>query len=106
VGPMVLPWNPDLSRTEVGSAFRALVQNKLEGAHPAEEAAAEAVADLLNWSTDDQGGEVSLRGDGSQAGPIPTVDMNGRTYGDVEELAARLGRTVGWDPDSRTVSIA
>ena len=127
--PLVLPWNPDLSRVEVGASFRALVQNELEGAHPTEEvrpvtvvvggrpierafmtnggawAEAGTVASLLAWSVAAQDGEVRFSGADSPAAAVPAIELDGDTYVDVEDLAAALGRTVGWDPGSRTVSV-
>jgi hypothetical protein len=120
--PMVLPWNPGLSRTEVGEAFRALVQLALEGAAP-EETAREvivvlggrrigtarmedgrtwaptsAVARLLRWTTlraDAEG--VRFRGPGSPDALLPSLLVDDDTYVDIETVAAHMGRQLTWD---------
>jgi hypothetical protein len=128
--PMVLPWHPDLSRTEVGDAFRALVQLALEGAAPEETtrhvrvvlggrtigtalmddgrtwAPASAVARLLRWTVarvDADG--VRYRGPRSPGTLLPAVARDGDIYVDVEAVAAHLGRSLTWNHATGTVTV-
>ncbi|MGG5890094.1 peptidoglycan recognition protein family protein [Falsiroseomonas sp. HC035] len=128
--PMMLPWNPDLSKTEVGNAFRALVQSALEGGHPVEGvrevsvvvggkavgsafmadggtwAAAREIAHFLNWTVAEGEDDVRFTGVGSPPAPLPAIEMNGQAHVDIEDLTSRLGRKIAWDPASRTVTVA
>jgi hypothetical protein len=128
--PMILPWNQDMSRIEVGTAMRSLVQNELEGAHPIEDSGEVAVvvsgqkvgnafmtngstwADLddvaafLRWTANEDDKGVVFSGDSSPDVAVPVMELNGRTYVDIEDLAGKMGRNLSWNSRKRVVSVA
>lgn len=129
--PMVLPWDPNMGRTQIGTFLRSLVQNCIEcGDEPEEEIPASVtvlirgkkftdafisnenaflnVDDLtktFSWSVlaqvDD---DVSLDIEGKQH-TLPVLPQNGDSYVGVRELVAALGGKGSWDPKTRTVTI-
>ena len=127
--PMALPWDVGLSKTEVGNAFRALVQSHLDGPLPAEATQfvnvslkgkevgrvamtnggawvpAKAVAELFNWTTDEAEGEIRFKGARSPKHAIAVVEMDGAQCIDAEQLATRMGYSLEWDQRSRKVVI-
>ncbi len=68
-------------------------------------APAKAVAEFLNWTVSEGENEVRFAGAGSPAAALPAMEMHGQAHVDVEDLATRVGRTVAWNPASRTVTV-
>jgi hypothetical protein len=129
--PMVLPWNPGLSKTEVGEAFRSLVRIALEGEAPPEEvrpirltlrgreiapaflddggawAEAGALSAALGW-TQGESGATTLRftGAGAPSVALPAVEVPGEgRFVDVEDLAAALGLALAWNSENSALKV-
>jgi hypothetical protein len=130
--PMVLPWQPDMSRTQVGIFLRSLVQNfiergpgeeeeevpasvtilirgkKITDAFIANENAfvnADALEKAFGWTvTSRVGDDVSLDIEG-KAHTLPFMEREETVYVGVRELVAALGGKGSFDPATRTVTI-
>ena len=130
--PMVLPWQPEMSRTQVGTFLRSLVQNFVERGTDEEEeetpasvtllirgkkvtdafianenafASADALEKAFGWTvTSRVGDDVSLDIDG-KAHTLPFLEREETVYVGVRELVTALGGKGSWDPATRTVTI-
>lgn len=129
--PMILPWDPNMSRTQVGTFLRSMVQNFLEGgidepeetlasvtilirgkkftdAFIANENAFLNVDDLdktFSWTVLSQvDNEISLDIEGKPH-TLPIQMQNGDIYVGMRELVTALGGKGSWDPKTRTVTV-
>lgn len=126
--PMVLPWAPEMSRTQVGNYFRTLVQRALMGDEPIEgKATARLVvenrvvpvvlineeayaplrqlAEAMGWEVIQvDGRNAAIR---TESGPIALSisSVEGRGYVSCRDLAEVLHKRVEWDGSTRTVKI-
>jgi hypothetical protein len=129
--PMILPWDPEMSRTQVGSFFRTLVQNFLDRGEDATEETLASVTILLHgkkltdaftanenaflstaavdqafgWSVESQlGNDLVLQIDG-QDFTLPALERSDKLYFGIRELVAARNLKGSWDPKTRTVTI-
>lgn len=128
--PMVLPWNPEMSRTQVGTFFRSLVQNFIERGLEQEERLATVtvllrgkkftdafianenaflntaeVDRVFSWKvTSRLEDELVLSIDG-QPHTLPSLEHDGGLYFGLRELVTSLKVKGSWDPETRTVTI-
>lgn len=128
--PMVLPWNPEMSRTQVGTFFRSLVQNFMERGPEHEETPASVtvllrgksftdafianenafldsaeVERVFAWKVKSQmEDELVLEIDG-QLHTLPSMMHDGGLYFGLRELVTSLKVKGQWDPATRTVTI-
>ena len=129
--PMILPWDPNLGRTQVGMFLRSMVQNFLEGGLDEQEEVLASVTVLIrgkkltdafianenafinvddldkafSWTVVGQvENDLSLDIEGQQH-TLPFMAQNGDTYVGVRELVTALGGKGSWDPKTRTVTI-
>jgi hypothetical protein len=119
--PMILPWNQGLSRTQVGTMFRAMVQNFIDGPESGEEfatvqvvlrgrdlgripvanggafARSSDVARLAGWTLErfDEDQAVFRVNGASRA--FPGLVSGGESYVDSAEIARALDLTTRWD---------
>lgn len=125
--PLILPWNPGLSRTEVGTMFRAMVQNIIDGPGLEEQVAtvrlmfrgndlgqipvangggfvkSQDVANLAGWALkrfDADDAEFLVKG---QSVSFSAVLVDGESFVDCEEVASRLGVQMRWDEATDTI---
>jgi hypothetical protein len=125
--PMLLPWNPTLSRTEVGTMFRAMVQNHIDGPGLEEQVAkvrvvfrgndlgmvpvanggaladSREVARLAGWTLErfDED-DATFRIAGSLRS-FPALLVDGDSFVDCEEVARELGLQLRWDEATDTI---
>lgn len=126
--PMVLPWAPEMSRTQVGHHLRALIGQAMQGEEPAEppasatlslggqtfpvlmlnESASVAIRSLaegLGWSIRSiMGGQVQVDAEGKRIVLTSTL-VGGKGHVSCRELAQALGLPIEWDAASRTIRI-
>lgn len=126
--PMVLPWAPEMSRTQVGHYLRALVQRAMRGEEPEEppasatlslggktfpvvmlnESAYVAIRPLaggLGWSIRSAtGGQIRVDAGGKRIVLSSTL-VEGTGYVPCRELAQALGLPIEWDAATRTVRL-
>lgn len=129
--PMILPWDPNMSRTQVGTFLRSMVQNFLEGGTDEPEETLASVTVLIrgkrftdafianenaflnvddldktfSWTVLSQvDNEISLDIEGKPH-TLPIQSQNGDVYVGVRELVTALGGKGTWDPKTRTVTI-
>lgn len=126
--PMVLPWAPDMSKTQVGNHFRALVQRALLGDEPAENpssatlrigantlpvvmlnesayVAARPLAEGMGWSiASAKGGQLKVKTPDKTLTLASTV-IEGKGYVSCRELATALGLPIEWDATARVIRI-
>jgi len=128
--PMVLPWEPNLSRTEVGTMFRSLVQNCIEcGPEPEEELIRvtalvrgeefpdavltngssylkiRPIAEKLGWGLPRVGSDdLDLVVDG-QKHTLAFRRIGASGYVSTRALAEALGVAPSWDPSKRRVLV-
>jgi hypothetical protein len=127
--PLILPWNPGLSRTEVGTMFRAMVQNLIDGPGLEEQvgsvglifrgkdmgripvtnggsfAKSEDVAELAGWTLkrfDEDDAEFIVNG---ASVSFPAVLVAGESFVDCEAIARHLNLTINWDEATDTVTV-
>jgi hypothetical protein len=123
--PMVLPWLPEMSMTQVGIAFRTMVQKHLDGAADTSEPPAR-VAFRLGSSN----GHEAIIANATVYVPVAAMREAGIalprsmvaesaasvTEGDtmwhldapyvaLDDVARRLGRRIAWSPDFRSVEL-
>lgn len=123
--PMVLPWEPDMSLTQVGIAFRAIVQNHLDGRDETEEAPVRIAFRLGNGAPHE-----AIIANATVYAPVAAMlaagielprsliaeSADGVTEGDtmwhldgpyvaLDDLARTLGRRATWSADFRTVEL-
>jgi hypothetical protein len=125
--PLILPWNPGLSRTEVGMMFRAMVQNHIDGpgleetvssvrllfrgkdlgripvANGGSFARSQDVAKLTGWKltrSDEDDAEFVMNG---ASVSFPAVLVDGESFVDCDAVARRLNLTIRWDEATDTV---
>jgi hypothetical protein len=125
--PMVLPWNPSLTRTEVGTMFRAMVQNHIDGPGLEEKVASvrllfrgkdlgripvtnggsfarsQDVAKLAGWTLkrfDEDDAEFIVK---TRSMSVPAVLVDGESYVDCEEIARQLKLSMRWDETTDTI---
>lgn len=129
--PMVLPWNPIMSQTQVGNLLRTQVQNILTGAHEPEETPppvrvmidgtiftegalsngesfvkARPVANTFGWKIKKATGSSIELEIGVQTHVLPMILIDKSGYIDCSELAKALKKKIAWDSTTRTVTIA
>ncbi len=126
--PMVLPWAPEMSRTQVGHAFRALVEKAMHGDLPTETSspatlsiagkrfpvvmvneasyvAIRPLAEAMGWSiTGATAGQVKMTVDGRTATLASTL-VGGKGHVACRDLASALGLPIEWDGATRTITI-
>jgi N-acetyl-anhydromuramyl-L-alanine amidase AmpD len=129
--PMVLPWNPTMSKTQVGNYLRTLVQNVIEGGleeeeeEPAtitvvvrgkvfQEAALtneasyvkiRPVAEAFQWELPHVGEEeLELQFD-DQTITMPYIRIQKSGYVACRDLAKAIGASIAWNNDTRTVTL-
>jgi hypothetical protein len=127
--PLILPWNPALSRTEVGTMFRAMVQNFIDGPGLDEQvstvglmfrgtdlgripvtnggsfARSADVAKLAGWTLtrfDEDDAEFLIEG---RTASFPAVLVDGESFVDCDEVARQLNLTMRWDEATDTVVV-
>jgi hypothetical protein len=128
--PMILPWNPAMSRTQVGTLFRSLVQNAIERGPELEETPASvevvlrgkkitdafianenafarstAVASALGGSIQEENADTAVLKIGEALHELPAMTSNGKSYVGCRELVRALGEKGAWDPEKRVVTI-
>lgn len=124
--PMVLPWQPGLSREQVGDLLRDRIREILEphvpisvdlmGTQIGEDdaliqdgqvfIAANELQPALGWriqKIDEDEASVELTP--GQSVTVPALDRGGRQFVSFSILVDDLGRTVTWDSLSRTVTV-
>ncbi len=128
--PMVLPWDPGMSQTQVGNFFRTLVQNFLDQGDEVEETPAsvtillhgkkftdafianenaflstKSVQDAFGWTVVSQtGDDVVLRIDDVDS-TVPALPRDSKIYFGLRELVTARSLKGSWDPKTRTVTI-
>ena len=126
--PMVLPWAPEMSRTQVGNLLRTLVQKAMRSDEPAETAssamlslsgktfpvvmlnesayvAVRPLAEALGWAiTSTAGGKVKLAADDKTITLSSTV-VGGKGHVACRELATALALPIEWNGTARTITI-
>ena len=123
--PMVLPWMPEMSMTQVGIAFRTMVQNHLAGSAEPDEPPAK-IAFRLGSGT----AQEAIIANATVYAPVAAVQAagfalpstliatspstvtegdtlwhRGAPYVAIDELARRLNRRATWSSDFRTVEL-
>lgn len=127
--PLILPWNPILSRSEVGTLFRAMVQNFIDGPGLEERvstvslifrgkdlgripvtnggsfARSKDVAELAGWKLArfDDDDAMFLIGDRSVS--FSAVLVDGESFVDCDAVARQLKLTIRWDEATDTVVV-
>jgi hypothetical protein len=126
--PMVLPWAPEMSKTQVGNHLRALVQRAMMGEEPAEQpspatlfiggktfplvmlnesayVAIRSLADALGWSIHSAtAGQVRLNAGGKMLTLASTL-VGGKGHVACRDLAAALELPIEWDAPTRRITI-
>jgi len=126
--PMVLPWAPEMSRTQVGNHLRALVQNVLSGGKTPEtpspatlslagksfpvvllnETAYVAIRPLaraLGWRIQSvAGGLVNLEAGGKMRTLACTL-VDGKGHVACRDMASALGLPIDWEAQTRQIII-
>ncbi|MEJ5251979.1 MAG: N-acetylmuramoyl-L-alanine amidase [Chthonomonadetes bacterium] len=126
--PMVLPWSPGMSRTQVGNHLRALVQKALSGGDTPEtpspatlqvagksfpvvllnEAAYVAIrplAESLGWTIKSAtGGQVKVQAE-DRVLTLASTLVGGKGHVACRDLAQALGLAIEWDASTRTITI-
>lgn len=126
--PMVLPWAPEMSRTQVGNHLRALVQKAIMGEEPAENpsgavlstggkrfpvvllnetayVAIRPLAEALGWTISSAtAGQVKVNAEGKTLTLASTL-VGGKGHVACRELANALQLPVEWDAATRTITI-
>lgn len=128
--PMVLPWNPAMSQTQVGNLLRTLVQNILTGSQEPEETPpvvqividgtiftegalsngesfvkARPVANAFGWTIKKATGSSIELVIGGKTHTLPMILINESGYIDCSDLAEALGKEIKWDGATRRVVI-
>jgi hypothetical protein len=125
--PMVLPWAPEMSITQVGTFFRTLVQSNLQTAAAAAEAPVVATVDLEGKKIGEAqlineglyapvtavAAKLGLPAPGAAAGELllangnsVTIDtIDGKAWVDVVAVATALGRKTRWNSSKRVLTI-
>lgn len=126
--PMVLPWAPEMSRTQVGNLLRALVQKALRGGEKPEtpsqatlylagksfpavlwnESAYVAIrplAESLGWTISSaNGGHVKVEAEGKTL-TLASAPVGGKGHVTCRDLADALGLPIEWVASNRTITI-
>jgi hypothetical protein len=127
--PLILPWNPGRSRTEVGTTFRAMVQNFIDGPGLEEQvstvnltfrgrnlgqipvtnggsfARSADIADRAGWTLarfDEDDAEFVING---KSVSFPAVLVEGESYVDCDDVARHLNLKLRWDKATDTVIV-
>ncbi|GBC95618.1 hypothetical protein HRbin16_01410 [bacterium HR16] len=126
--PMVLPWAPEMSRTQVGNLLRALVQRAMLGDEPPEQpssatlsiegktfpvvmlnetatVAIRPLAEGLGWSIiSATGGQVKVNANGKMLTLASTL-VGGKGHVACRDLANALELPIEWDAATRTITV-
>ncbi|MDW8104724.1 MAG: N-acetylmuramoyl-L-alanine amidase [Armatimonadota bacterium] len=126
--PMVLPWAPEMSRTQVGHYLRALVQRAMLGEEPLEQpslatlsiggktfpvvmlnesayVAIRPLAEGLGWHVRSATGGLVQVDVGGKLLTLSSTLVEGKGHVACRELAEALGTSIEWEPQTRTVKI-
>lgn len=126
--PMVLPWAPEMSRTQVGNTLRALVAKAMRGDEQVENpstavlsiggksfpvvmlnesayVAVRPLADALGWSISNaSSNRVELAAEGRTIA-LNSVLLSGQGHISCRELSNAIRRPIEWDSATRTITI-
>lgn len=128
--PLILPWNPGLTRSEVGTMFRSTVQNLIDGPDQDEQVSSvrlvfrgkemgrvplanggsfvrsEEVAKLAGWKLlrfDDDDAEFQIDG---RSISFPAVKVEGASFVECEAVTRQLNLTIKFDEATDTVVVS